>query len=488
MAHIAIDLGNTSGRISLATFSVDRLQIAEVHRFANRSLRTDDRLEWDLAHLLEQVKQGIRLALTQNPAVESIGIDSWGVDFALIDRNGTLLANPLHHRTASLRAAQASVHARIPPAELFARTGTQDLPINSLYHLVDIQTSRPELLEQAETMLMMADIVRFRLSGDRTSEFTLATTSQLIDPQTSDWNLALATELGLPARIFPRLIHAGMQRGTLTSAIAIELSAPPIPVVAVAQHDTASAVFATPGPDDAAWLSMGTWGLLGTGVDTPVLTDAARLGHLTNEGGAVANTRLLRNLTGMWLYERCRADLAGAGHALSHADILAATNAEPIGRHLFDPDHPSLVDPINLPQAIADLVGQTHLSTAALFRSITDSLALKVAMVLGDIERASIRRFPGLHLVGGGARNQPLAQAIANALGRPVWTGPVEATTIGNVLMQIQALGAPMSTANRHHLIRSSFPIETVLPGDGPVWAELRRRFVDCVYDRSADG
>jgi len=477
MNHLAIDIGNTSGRVSLAGLARDRLTIIEIARFPNIAVEIDGHLTWDVLHLVHQIKSGVRAAVAQTGEIASLGIDTWGVDFALLDRAGQLLANPRHHRDPGNRAGQRLVHDRIVPADLFARTGVQDLPVNSLFQLAALQQERPWLLKTAAAFLMMADFLRWSLTGEIASEYTLATTSQLINVETRDWDLDLIGRLGLPVAIFPRLIAPGTMSGTLTDRIAAELAVPRIPAVAVAQHDTACAVHAVPGAPDAAWLSLGTWGLLGTNLPAPLCTEAVRQAGLTNEGGATGQTRLLRNLTGLWLYERCRAAWSAAGAPMSHDDLTAAIAGPLSLQHLFDPDDPELMNPPDMPAAICHLLGEPSLTTAEVLHAITCSLAFKVAAVLDQLEHVTGRRFPGLHVVGGGARNEPLCLGIATAIGRPVWAGPAEATTIGNALMQMRALGAIAGTTDARNLVLASFPPKTFEPEHNADWDDARARF-----------
>jgi rhamnulokinase len=477
VSHIAVDLGNTSGRVSVVSLHGDHLDIAEILRFPNRSLRTDGRLEWDIAHLIANVKEGIRLASVHDPEIQSIGIDTWGVDFALIDGSGTLLANPVHHRDAGNRAIQPTVWKAITPEALFARTGIQDFPINSLYQLAAIHADRPELLKNATALLMIGDYVRFALTGQIACERTGASTTQLIDIRTGEWNRELAELLEIPPAILPPLVAPGTMAGTVLPAVAGELGISELPVIAVAQHDTASAVYAVPGDAECAWLSLGTWGLLGTGVDDPLLTDAVRLANLTNEAGANGNIRLLKILAGLWLYERCRASWTAGGEDLTHDEITAAIASAEECKWLFDPDHADLLDPPDMPAAISALLTDGELSRGEILRAITDSLALKVRTVLDTVESASSRNFPGLHVVGGGSRNGPLCQAIANAIERPVWAGPVEATTIGNALLQMRTLGVIESDEEARQCVAASFPIQSFLPQSADKWRTALRRF-----------
>jgi rhamnulokinase len=468
VSYLAIDLGATSGRAMLGTLTGNALHIQEVHRFPNTPVRTGGRIHWDVLRLLHEIETAIGKAhhASAEP-LASFGIDTWGLDYGLLDASDQLLANPYHYRDMGSRPMQAELRARIGPGELYRRTGIQSIPFNTLDQLVRLQDERPWLLENARTLLMTPDLLRFFLTGEKQNEYTIASTSQCLSIETGDWDRSLLDEVGVPSRMLAPIVPPGSRGGVLRESIARSLGVPCIDAVAIAEHDTASAMIATGGQPGTAFLSLGTWGLLGTIVTRPIVTDAAYRANIANEGGIGGTWRFLRNIMGLWLLEQCRLAWSRRGIDLDHAEIVRQTDAALPLAAFIDPDDAGLVDPPDVPVAIGALTGLDSNDTGAILRCVTDSLAMKSRFVLESIESAAGTRFPGLHVLGGGSRNAALCQAMANALGRPVWAGPAEATAIGNLLMQLLASGdigsleegAALVTENRS--IRQFEPIET---------------------------
>lgn len=468
MSYLAIDLGATSGRAMLGTLDGGGLAIREVHRFANTPVRNGGRIHWDILQLLHEIEFAIGKAHQESgePLV-SFGIDTWGLDFGLLDASDQLLANPYHYRDMGSRPMQDELRRRIAPRELYRHTGIQSTPFNTLDQLVRLQDERPWLLDNARTLLMTPDLLRFFLTGEKQNEYTIASTSQCLSIETGDWDRGLLEQVGAPSHMLVPVVSPGTAGGVLRESVARALDVPRMAAVAIAEHDTAAAMIATGGKPGTAFLSLGTWGLLGTIVQQPIVTDAAFRANIANEGGVGGTWRFLRNIMGLWLLDQCRVAWGRHGRHLDHGDVVQMTEEAAPLRAFIDPDDARLIDPPDLPEAIGAVAGLDPNDMGAILRCVTDSLAMKSRYALESIESAAGVTFPGLHVLGGGSRNAALCQAMANALGRPVWAGPAEATAIGNVLMQLLVAreigsveeGAALVAENRE--IRRFDPIET---------------------------
>jgi rhamnulokinase len=480
---LAFDLGASSGRAFAGRFDGQTLRIAEVHRFPNDPVRVNGRLHWDILRLLHEVQQGLRAACSAGHGeVASLGIDAWGCDFGLLDRNGELAGNPLHYRDEGSRGALEEILHIVPREEIFARTGIQFIPVNTLYQLFAMHRARSSALERAATLLMIPDLLRCFLTGEASSEYTNATTTQFLNITSGDWDRELLDRLGLPTSILTPIVQPATAAGFLRNDVAADLGVPPIPVIAVASHDTASAVAAVPAASPFASLSSGTWSLLGTELERPVVTEQALAWNFTNEGGIGGTYRLLKNIMGLWLVEGCRRAWERAGIWPGYEAMAASTLAAPPFRSLIDPDDPRFLNPPDMPEAIAEFCresGQDVPETSgAMMRCVLESLAFAYRQVLERAEQLAGARFSGLHVVGGGTKNATLQQFTANAIGRPVWAGPTEATAIGNLLGQLMASGQIGSVAEGRELVRASFPVEVYEPRDVPAWDEAYQRFL----------
>jgi rhamnulokinase len=447
-----------------------RLGIQELHRFPNDPVRIHERLHWDILRLLHELKAGMLAARRRGyDDLRSVGIDSWAVDFGLLGKGGELLGNPYHYRDPHTAGVMEEVWRVVPRAELFARTGIQMLPFNTLYQLYALKRAGSPALDSARTLLLIPELLRYFLTGERHSERTNASTTQCFSPFAGAWDGELLDRLGLPGDIFVPAVAPGTPVGTLLRSVGEETGVPALPVIAVGEHDTASAVAAVPAAGgDFAYLSCGTWSLLGTETREPVIGERALAANVTNEIGVGGVFRLLKNVTGLWLLQECRRVWAREGRSRSHEEELAlAAGAAPF-RSLLDPDAPQFLNPADMPDQIRRYcrgTGQPVPDTdGAIVRCILESLALKYRLTLELIEGLVGRRFPGLHIVGGGIQNAPLCQWTANALERPVWAGPREATAIGNLLVQYLALGAVGDLGAARSLVRDSFPITTYQP------------------------
>lgn len=438
----AVDLGATSGRVMLGHVGPDLLRLEPVHRFPNGPTATDDGLHWDATGLFRAVLLGLTEAARRDPAIQSIGIDSWAVDYALMT-DGRLLSEPFHYRDDRNDRGVAIVHERVPFAELYAQNGLQFLPFNTLYQLA---ADGPRL-NDADSALLIPDLLAHWLTGARSAEVTNASTTGLLT-RDGGWNDELIARLGFPRGIFPPLVEPGTLLGTVLPAIAAEtgLSAQ-TPVTAVGSHDTASAVVAVPmTTSDAAWISCGTWGLVGLELDDPVLTDASRQANFTNEGGVDGRVRFLHNVMGLWLLsESVRTWERESGESIDLGTLLAQAAAVTAPMPVFDADDPRFLQPGDMPARIAEVLTEqgrpVPLSKAEFVRSILESLADAFARAVHTASDLAGTPVAVVHIVGGGSLNALLCQLTADRSGLPVLAGPVEATALGNVLVQARAVG-----------------------------------------------
>ena len=494
--HLACDLGAESGRVLLGVLDPagGRLEVEEIHRFANGPRRVDGGLFWEVGRLFAEIKEGLRHAAARGLPIRSVSVDSWGVDYAFYNREQALLSSPHSYRDGRTAGFFASTTGNpVERKHVFEESGIQFMPFNTLYQLRDDLVRRPEVLAKADGFLLLADYFHYLLSGVARAEITLASTTQLFHPGRREWSGTLQADYGLAARLFPELVDPGTLLGPLLPEVAAETGLDPqIQVVATCSHDTAAAVVAVPATgssEDWAFLSSGTWSLLGLELPAPLLNDDALAAGFTNEAGFGGTTRLLKNNTGLWLLQECRRawserDAAGGENTPSYAELSRlAVAAEPF-RSFVDPNHPSFLPPDGMPERIAAFcreTGQPVPETPGQFaRCIFESLALSYAHTLADAERIAGRRAERLHVMGGGSKNALLNQFTAEALGRPVLAGPAEATAIGNVLVQAIALGALPSLAAARATVARSFPPERFVPdGDPSDWRAAHARMAD---------
>ena len=477
-ALAAVDLGAESGRVAIGRFDGDRRTVEETHRFANVPVRNGGRLSWDVPRLRDEVFTGLASA-AQRDVVEAVAVDSWAVDFGLVDDAGVLLENPAHYRSPRRAAAYRSVLEVIAPAELYRRTGIQLLPINTLFELAALTAESSQALLAADRLLMIPDLFHLWLCGSRTTEFTNATTTQCYDTVAGTWATDLLEGLGIPTRILPDVVPPATILGRVGEALpALEGAR----VVATATHDTGAAVAAVPMEGDrSAYLSIGTWSLVGIESPTPIVSDAAFEANLTNEGGLGGTFRVLRNVTGLWVLEECRRTWQASGVSRTYEELIDAARASGPFASFIDPDDASFAEPGDMPTRIARFcvaTGQDEPDgVGATVRCVLESLALKQAQVVDLLAAVTGRDIDRLHVVGGGANNDLLCAFTANAAGRPVMAGPTEATTVGNLIGQAIAVGELSSLAEGRELVRRSFtPVEHA-PSDQAAWQEARDRF-----------
>ena len=476
----AVDLGAQSGRVAVGRFGGERLTVSEVHRFPNEPVSLRDALRghalyWDALRLWSDVGDGLRAAGREAGRVDSVAVDSWGVDFGLLDRNGRLLQSPVHYRDSRRARGMDALLQRVGARELYERTGIQLMPINTVFELGAMAAEDDPVLAAAQTLLLMPDLFHYWLCGARTTELTNATTTQCYDPRAGGWATDVLERLGIPSRLLPEVVDPGTVLGPVTADVGLDAD-----VVAVATHDTGSAVAAVPFREPgAAFICAGTWSLVGLEVPEPVIGDASFAANLTNEGGVGGTFRLLRNVTGLWLLHECRRVWALEGHDHSFEALVALAREAPAWQAFIDPNDPVFAEPGDVParvRAFCAHTGQPEPATpGAVVRCVLESLALKHAATVDLLASVTGTAPPEIHVVGGGAHNELLCSWTASAAGVPVLAGPAEATLLGNLLVQAMALGEIGSLAEARAVVRASFAPVVYEPEDG--WAEARERF-----------
>ncbi len=443
--YLAVDFGGGSGRIIAGSIVNGKLELEEVCRFGNRQIKLGERLYWDFLSLFQDMKNGLKLAAQKGYNVKSIGIDTWGVDFGLIDKAGNLLGNPVCYRDSRTEGMPEEVFSFIDRKKHYTETGTQVININTLFQLYSMKKENSPLLAAADKLLFMPDLFSFFLTGTANNEYSIASTSELLDADKRDWSDNLINELGLPRHIFGEIVMPGTKRGKLRKEIAEETGLGEVEVVAVGSHDTASAVFAVPCTQKtAAFLSSGTWSLLGTEVDEPVLTEEARINGMTNEGSVGGRIRFLQNITGLWFIQRLFAEWQERGEETDYKTIIDEATSSGI-RSVVPVDDERFTNPSSMEKEIQDYCLEHNMpipqSKGDFMRCVTESLAFRYKQGIEQMNRCIPSPITQLNIIGGGCQNELLNQLTANATGIPVSAGPVEATAIGNILMQIKAMG-----------------------------------------------
>jgi rhamnulokinase len=489
----AVDLGAGSGRVFLAGVGPGELRLEELRRFQYPPRMAGGHLRWDFARIAGEIDAGLRLAGERSRALgrplRSVAADSWGVDYGLVDDDGRLVEDPVCYRDARTEGIPARVFARAAREEIFRRTGIQFLDFNTLFQL---EAHRREgLPPSARRLLLIPDLVHHRLTGRAATEYTNATTTQLVRAETRDWDRDLAATLELPSALLAEIVPAGTDLGPPTPERARDLGLEGVRVVAPATHDTGSAVAGAPLGEGWAYISSGTWSLVGVERDAPLVTEAAFRANFTNEGGAYGTVRFLKNVMGLWILERCRQEWEKDGIESGHDHLLSAVARIERTPGVVFPDDPRLLNPPDMRAALARQMDETGqrapADPAALARVVLDSLALRYASVLRTVERLTGRAVAGVQIVGGGARNDYLSQRAADATGRPVLAGPVEATVIGNVLVQAVTAGGFASLAEARRHVAERIQPRRFEPREAPGDAELRGRY-DEVEARFAPG
>ncbi len=480
---LAFDLGAESGRGILGHFDGQKLRLEVVHRFPTGGVRTLDTLHWDVLRFYSEMLAALRKCAAEHGGIDSIGVDTWGVDFALLGRGDTLLGNPRHYRDPHTETIMDAAFARVPRMEVFRQTGIQFMRFNTLFQLLALQRDRSPLLDVAETMLMIPDLFHFFLTGTKGNELTNASTTQMLDPHTRTWATGLLKSFNLPANILGTLVQPGTVLGKLRPAVREETNLPEVPVIAPATHDTAAAVAAVPARGESwAYISSGTWSLMGVELPAPLTGEQSLRHNITNEGGVGNTIRFLKNIMGLWLVQECRRAWERAGQTYSYDELTRLAEAAPPFVSLVDPDDTGFILPSSMPAALADFCKRTGqpapTEPGAVVRCALESLALRYRWVLERLEELSGRRLDVIHVVGGGSQNELLNQLTADACNRPVLAGPVEATALGNLLVQLIGLGVLGSLAEGREVVRHSFDVKTFEPRDSAKWQAAYERFL----------
>lgn len=479
---LAFDLGATSGRTILATLTDGKLDLKELSRFPNAILPVNGKSYWNIYGLYESIKEGLKAAAMQKVKIYAIGIDTWGVDFVYVGKDGAFLGCPRAYRDPYTEGMPEAFFKLMPRKEVYDLTGIQIMNFNSLYQLFAAKKEGNSAIEAADKILFMPDALSYMLTGKMVCEYTIASTSQFLNPQTREFDEKLLRTAGVDLSLMPDLINPGTIIGTLTDELAEEFGLGKVPVIAVAGHDTGSAIAAIPAENERfAYLSSGTWSLMGIEVLHPIIDETSYEMNFTNEGGVEGTTCFLRNITGMWLLEQCRKEWEKEGMTYTYPAIVEMASATEGFKFLIDSDHPSFGNPASMTQAISAYCtasGQQYPKNHAQFvRCIFDSLALKYRDTLEKLQHVAPFQIEKLHIIGGGAQNNLLNQFTANAIGKPVVAGPSEATAIGNVMMQAKALGVVADLNEMRKVIGHSVTPTVFCPQDTNEWETAFRRF-----------
>lgn len=484
---LAFDFGASSGRAMLGEFDGSRIRLEEVHRFSNDPVMVGSTMYWDVLRLFYEIKQGISKALVHG-GFESIGIDTWGVDFGLIDKAGNLLENPVHYRDARTRGLIDEAFKLIPREELYEITGNQFMEINTVFQLFALARQRPELLDRADAMLLMPDLFNFMLTGVKRTEYTIASTTQMLDARKQVWSPRVLEALHIPQRLLAPIFNPGAVVGSLSQGICDELGAPPVNVVLVASHDTQSAVAAVPTQDkDFAFISCGTWSLFGAETDGALINSKSMENNMTNEGGCEGSHTFMRNIIGLWLIQESRRQWRREGAEYSYSELEKLALASEPFACFIDPDAPEFVPQGDIPGRVREFCKRTgqHVpgTVGGVMRCIYESLALKYRDAFERIETCTGKSYPVIHVVGGGVKDGLLCEMTASSCGRRVTAGPAEATVLGNIAMQLIACGEIPSIRQAREMIARSEPVTDYAPEDAGAWTEAYKHFQPFVHN-----
>ena len=482
---LTFDYGASSGRGILADFDGQRLSVREIHRFVNEPVKAFGHYYWDLLRLFSEMKTGlINLRREGITDIASMGVDTWGVDFALLDAYDKPLGNPFYYRDSLTDGAMEAVYACVPKRELYDRTGIQFMKFNTIFQLYAIRKQYPAMLDAAKTMLLMPDLLNFMLTGVKSAEYSMASTTQLLDVRTQTWDRELLSHLDLPQRIFLPIIRPGQLLGETTDAIQAETGMK-LPVASVCGHDTGSAVLAIPMEkgERCAYISCGTWSLLGVELDAPRTDDAAYAIEYTNEGGFGGSIRFLKNIMGLWIYQEVKRELEKATGAISYAVLDAEIASAPAFARFIDPDAPCFFEKGHMIEKIRSYCLETGQSIpetrGEIFRCILESLAMKYRYAVEQLEKMLGYQLPVIRVVGGGCKDQLLMDYTARATGRRVMAGPVEATAIVNIRAQLIATGEVSYVWQARAIVADSFEIKDYTVADRAEWDDQYARFLN---------
>jgi len=485
-AYLAIDVGAESGRVMAGIWNGRKIRLEEIHRFANGPVALGETIRWDVLRLWAEIQNGLALAAKKfGKQIVSVGTDTWGVDFVLLNRQEEILGQPYHYRDLRTRGLLEQTFKKVARAEIFEQSGLQFMELNSLYQLLAWQKHSPEILDAADTLLFMPDFFHWCLCGAKKNEFTISSTSQFVHPLRRNWSLPLLEKLGLPVHFLPEIVPPGTKLGAIRKSLAGRTGLAGVKVIAPPSHDTASAVAGVPtantGRANWAYISSGTWSLMGVEVNKAVLSPRALELNMTNEGGLDGTYRLQKNIMGLWLVQQCKRSFDAAGRKYDYAQLVRlAAKAKPL-RSLVNLNDPRFLNPTDMPKTIQEFCRETKQSVpktdGELIRCCYESLALKYRETLGSLEELAGNKIEVIHIVGGGSQNKILNQFTADACQRPVLAGPVEATAMGNLLTQVRANGELGSLAEMREVVRQSSDVTRYEPSPAPAWNEAMSRF-----------
>lgn len=478
---LAVDLGASSGRVMRGAYDGKTIALEEIHRFSNDPVSLNGTVYWDFLRLFFEVKRGMNLA-GRSGGFDSIAVDTWGVDFGLLDEGGNLLENPVHYRDGRTAGMLQKSFEKIEKQRFYRITGNQFMEINTAFQLLSLAEHRESLLNRASALLLMPDLFHYFLCGRSVSEYTIASTTQLLDAVKKGWSREVTDRLGIPARLLQPVVMPGTKLGQLKPELCEELGLKPVQVIAAAGHDTQSALAAVPAPDgDFIFISCGTWSLFGTELNEPVIGSLSERYNWTNEGGCQGKVSFLKNITGLWLVQESRRQWVREGkeYSFSHLEQMAA-ESRPF-RAWIDPDAPEFMPPGDMPARIRAYCARTGQEVpeteGEIVRCIDESLALKYRRSLEEIRECTGKEYPMIHMVGGGIQSELLCRMTADACGCPVTAGPVEATVMGNIALQLMALGEIKDLSQARAIVRASADTRVYEPVDRLKWEEMYRRY-----------
>ena len=482
---LAFDFGASSGRAMLCRWDGETISMEEIHRFSNDPVEVNGTLFWDVLRLFFEIKQGL-LKAKQAGGFDSIGIDTWGVDFGLLDEDGYLLENPVHYRDARTQGMIEEAFKLLPRERFYEITGTQFMEFNTVFQLLALKKQRPGLLERAKTLLLMPDLFAYLLTGNKVTEYSCASTTQMMDAHTRQWSQEILDALGLPGDILTPIVPSGSEVGKLSPAICEELGLEPVPVIAVAGHDTQSAMAAVPALSSPfAFVSCGTWSLMGTELPEPVINETSLACDITNEGGYNNCASFLKNITGLWLIQESRRQWMREGIQRSYYDMEMLARAEEPFRCFIDPDDPVFTPAGNIPRRVREYCRKTGQpvpeTDGQVVRCIYESLAMKYAVTLDLLRTCTGETYDALYIVGGGTKDGMLCQMAADSCGMEVSAGPAEATVLGNVLIQLLATGKVESLEQGRQVMAKMPDLKRYEPENPEAWAEQRKHFEEII-------
>ncbi len=482
---LAIDFGASSGRAIIGSFDGCKITLEEIHRYTNDPVSVNGTTYWDVLRLFHEIKQGLIKSKSYGE-ISSIGIDTWGVDFGLLDEHGDLLENPIHYRDLRTKGMVEEAYKAIPKDKLYGLTGIQFMELNTVFQLLSLSQKRPYLLEKADKLLFMPDLFSYMLTGEKYTEYSIATTSQLIDINTKSWCDEIFEKLNIPKRLMCDIVPSGTVIGKLSDCVCEECGLSKIDVVAVCGHDTQSAITAVPCPDKQfAFISSGTWSLFGTELPEPIVNEQTLEINVTNEGGYGQSTGFLKNIIGLWLIQESRRQFARDGKQYSYADLEREALAAKPFACFIDPDAPEFVPHGNIPERIREFCRKTNQyvpeTVGEIMRCIYESLAMKYKLTFEKLMECTKRDYEIINVIGGGTKDTLLCQLTANSCARPVTAGPIEATVLGNIAVQLMASGDIKSIKEAREIVARSEKVTEYQPQDTAKWNEAYSSFLKIV-------